>query len=52
MNKMTTEQKYRSLKKQTESAGMTVKEKAGKLVVSRKKGQSDGKRSKTGPSRS
>jgi hypothetical protein len=37
--KMTVAQKYRSLKAQTERAGMAVKEKAGKLVVSRiKKG--------------
>jgi hypothetical protein len=33
--KMTVAQKYRSLKAQTERAGMTVKEKAGKLVISR-----------------
>ena len=37
--KMTVAQKYRSLKAQTEKAGMTVKEKAGKLVVYRKKGK-------------
>jgi hypothetical protein len=37
--KMTVAQKYRSLKAQTERAGMTVKEKAGKLIISRiKKG--------------
>lgn len=35
--KMTTAQKYASLKRQTEQAGMTVKELNGKLVVSRKK---------------
>jgi hypothetical protein len=35
--KMTVAQKYRSLKAQTERAGMSVKEKAGKLVVSRTK---------------
>jgi len=35
--KLTTKEKYSQLKKQTESAGMTVKEKKGKLVVSRKK---------------
>jgi len=34
--KMTVAQKYRDLKSQTEAAGMTVKEKAGKLIVSRK----------------
>jgi len=33
---MTVAQKYKSLKSQTERAGMTVKEKKGKLVVSRK----------------
>jgi hypothetical protein len=33
--KMTVAQKYRSLKAQTERAGMTVKEKAGKLIISR-----------------
>lgn len=37
--KMTVAQKYRSLKSQTEKAGMTVKEKAGKLVVYRNKGK-------------
>lgn len=35
--KMTVQQKYNSLKRQTERAGMTVREKDGKLVVSRKK---------------
>jgi hypothetical protein len=41
--KMTVAQKYRSLKAQTERAGMSVKEKAGKLVVSRiKKGAKRG----------
>ncbi len=35
--RMTVAQKYRSLKAQTERAGMSVKEKAGKLVVSRTK---------------
>ncbi len=41
--KMTVSQKYRSLKAQTERAGMTVKEKSGKLVVSRKqKGKKNG----------
>lgn len=34
--KMTTADKYQSLKRQTEQAGMTVTEKAGKLVVSKK----------------
>jgi hypothetical protein len=34
---MTVAQKYKSLKGQTEQAGMTVKEKKGKLVVSKKK---------------
>jgi hypothetical protein len=36
MKKLTTAEKYKSLKKQTEQAGMTVKEKNGKLVVSKK----------------
>ncbi len=49
---MTTEQKFRSLKKQTENAGMQVKEQEGKLVVSRKKDSSYGKRSKTSKNRS
>lgn len=35
--KLTTKEKYKQLKKQTESAGMEVKERKGKLVVSRKK---------------
>jgi len=35
--KLTTREKYSQLKKQTESAGMEVKEKNRKLVVSRKK---------------
>jgi hypothetical protein len=35
--KMTVDQKYKSLKAQTERAGMSVKEKAGKLVVARTK---------------
>ena len=34
--KLTTAQKYASLKRQTERAGMSVSEKKGKLVVSRK----------------
>jgi len=37
MKKLTTAQKYNQLKRQTESAGMTVAEKNGKLVVSRKR---------------
>jgi len=37
MKKLTVAQKYKDLKKQTESAGMKVTEKKGKLVVSRKK---------------
>jgi hypothetical protein len=35
--RLTPAQKYQQLKSQTEAAGMTVKEKSGKLVVSRKK---------------
>lgn len=35
--KMTATEKYASLKRQTEQAGMTVTEKNGKLIVSRKK---------------
>jgi hypothetical protein len=35
--KLTTAEKYNKLKKQTEDAGMEVKERKGKLVVSRKK---------------
>ena len=34
---MTAAQKYKDLKSQTESAGMSVKEKGGKLLVSKKK---------------
>jgi hypothetical protein len=34
--KMTVAEKYASLKKQTERAGMTVTEKDGKLIVKRK----------------
>ena len=37
VKKLTALQKYNQLKKQTESAGMTVKEKNKKIVVSRKK---------------
>lgn len=36
---MTAAQKYKDLKSQTESAGMSVKEKSGKVVVSKKKGK-------------
>jgi hypothetical protein len=35
--RLTVAQKYQQLKAQTERAGMTVKEKDGKIVVSRKK---------------
>ena len=38
--KLTTAEKYRQLKKQTEDAGMTVTEKDGKIVVSRKRKRS------------
>jgi hypothetical protein len=38
--KMTTAEKYRSLKRQTEQAGMAVTEKNGKLIVSKKKKKS------------
>lgn len=37
MKKLTTAEKYKSLKKQTEQAGMAVVEKNGKLLVSKKK---------------
>jgi hypothetical protein len=37
MKKLTLAQKYRQLKKQTESAGMQVTEKKGKLIVTRKR---------------
>ena len=37
MKKLSVTQKYESLKKQTEQAGMSVKEKNGKLLVSKKK---------------
>lgn len=37
MKKLTVAQKYAQLKKQTESAGMKVTEKDGKIVVSRRK---------------
>lgn len=35
--KMTVAEKYAALKKQTEDAGMTVREVGGRLVVSRRK---------------
>ena len=35
--KMTVAQKYAELKRQTEQAGMTVKEMDGRLIVERKK---------------
>lgn len=35
--RLTAAQKYGQLKKQTESAGMSVREKNGKIVVSRKR---------------
>ena len=35
--KMTAAEKYNDLKRQTEQAGMSVSEKDGKLIVSRKK---------------
>lgn len=37
MKKLTVKQKYNSLKKQTEQAGMKVTEKDGKLLVNKKK---------------
>ena len=37
MKRLTAAQKYGQLKKQTESAGMLVREKNGKIVVSRRK---------------
>ena len=37
MKKLTVAQKYAQLKKQTESAGMKVTEKDGKIVVFRRK---------------
>jgi hypothetical protein len=37
VKKLTVAQKYAQLKKQTESAGMKVTEKDGKIVVSRRK---------------
>ena len=38
--KLTVAEKYRQLKKHTEDAGMTVSEKDGKIVVSRKRKRS------------
>lgn len=35
--RLTISEKYRQLKRQTEQAGMTVTEKNGKLIVTRKK---------------
>lgn len=35
--KMTAAEKYAALKRQTEQAGMTVREQSGRLIVSRKK---------------
>jgi hypothetical protein len=35
--RLTVAEKYRQLKRQTEAAGMTVSERDGKIVVSRKK---------------
>ncbi len=37
MKRLTVKQKYQSLKRQTERAGMKVYERKGKLIVSRKK---------------
>ena len=37
MKKLSTAEKYASLKQQTENAGMLVTEKDGKLVVTKKK---------------
>lgn len=36
-SKLSSAEKYRQLKKQTEAAGMTVREKNRKIIVSRKK---------------
>jgi hypothetical protein len=38
--RMSAAQKYASLKRQTEEAGMSVQEKGGKIVVTRKKKRS------------
>lgn len=43
MAKLTVEEKYRQLKRHTENAGMKVEEKDGKIVVTRKRGTSNGK---------
>ena len=37
MKKLSVADKYKSLKKQTEDAGMKVTEKQGKLIVTKKK---------------
>lgn len=37
VKKLTASQKYAQLKRQTQSAGMKVAEKDGKIIVSRKK---------------
>jgi len=37
VDKMTIQEKYNSLKRQTEQAGMTVTEKDGKLIIAKKK---------------
>lgn len=41
--KLTTAQKYKALKRQTESAGMSVREENGKLIVRRKSKKRKGK---------
>lgn len=45
MAKLTAEEKYRQLKKHTEDAGMKVEEKDGKIVVTRVRGSTNGKKS-------
>ena len=35
--KLTPSEKYKQLKKHTENAGMVIKEKEGKIIVTRKK---------------
>jgi hypothetical protein len=42
MKRLTAAQKYSQLKKQTEGAGMSVREKKGKIVVARKKKKRNG----------
>jgi hypothetical protein len=37
MKRLTATQKFGQLKRQTEAAGMSVREKSGKIVVSRRK---------------